>query len=96
MKYLFSVLIMMFLLTSCFHRTVYNSDNLESNMQIVNIVYFNVNSNFFNVKTDSITAATLCVYKVNFINATIIGENNFSFIDSIGKYNIGDKFPKIK
>jgi len=95
MKKLLIILAVLLLFTACEKKTYYSEEAISS-MKITNIVYFDAEPSVLSMKVDSITRNTLCIYQVRFLNSTIVGETGFSFIDSIGKYKINDKFPKIK
>lgn len=43
---------------------------------------------------DTVARKKYCIYKVSFKNDILVGERDFCFIDSIGKYKLDDKFPK--
>lgn len=90
----------LFLIVSCFDKKegkkVYNIDEIISEMYISDISYFSVNGGYMTLSVDSISRKYGCIYSVRFRNRLITGENDFTFIDSIGKYNLDDKFPKIK
>ena len=97
MKKLFKCLILvsiMIFLSSCGQKDKYRDfrlkkGNLPSVMKITSIdtpVQYG----------DSIENLNCCYYTVRFENPILTGEGDFTIIDTIGKYKVGDRFPKIK
>ena len=92
-KYLILVLIVIFL-SSCADNIDRDfrskKGNLPSVMKITSII---TPINY----GDSTESVKYCYYEVKFEHPLIMGEvSGFTIIDTIGKYEVGDRYPKIK